>query len=143
MAQAVLERTNTTEAILAKNGLEGYSKVSQEGGSTCTLASFYNPDTKDYQSFIVRDFTFCNDDLYNVPVDEEVRRMWLHGEGQILVGDLVVVTKGRGVRLGTVAYVKAIKPCFVDGVLRDRYVYLSNGERTYLRNVRLARTDYE
>lgn len=145
MAQTVLEK-KTVEDILIENGLEGYGKVNQEGGCFI-LAGFYNPTTKDYQSMVVRDYDYFdkshdNDDLYYMDIDEDIRRIWMHDNGHILEGDLVVVTKGRGVRIGTVAYVKAIKP-YYDKYHRVQahFVYLSNGERTYLSNIRLASTD--
>lgn len=143
MAQAVISKERTVEEILAKRGLSGFAKVNEEGG-TFVLAVFYNPETKEYQSVIVRDYDYFDksrddDELYYIPIDEDVRRIWMHDNGHILVGDLVVVEKGRNVRIGTVAYVNAIRPVYNKyHRVVNHSVYLSSGEKTYLNNIRLV-----
>jgi len=94
--------------------MEGFFKVDQSGGSYVT-AEFYNPTTGETRSECVRDYDYgdCsrdNDELYNMPIDKEVRTLWLHSRGQILAGDTVEVVKGRKVPRGTIATVKSIRP---------------------------------
>ena len=84
--------------------MEGFFKVKQSGGSY-VVAVFYNPYTGETRSECVRDYDYgdCsrdNDELYNMPIDEEVRSLWLHSQGQILAGDTVEVFKGRKVPRG-------------------------------------------
>ena len=61
--------------------MEGFFKVNQSGGSYVT-AEFYNPTTGETRSECVRDYDYgdCsrdNDELYNMPIDKEVRTLWL------------------------------------------------------------------
>lgn len=143
MTQAV-EIRKTVEEIMNENGLSGYRKVSQDGG-TYVVASFWNSETHDFKTKCVRDYDYFdksrdNDDLYYLDIDEDAKRDWLHSQGRILVGDMVVVEKGRKVRVGTVAYVRDIKPCYDKySRVQCHFCYLSNGERTYLHNVRLVK----
>lgn len=140
MASATI--IDASSAILAKHGLDGFFKVAEENGS-CAYAGFWNPETDDFEWKLVKDHTsdvfYRNDELYNLPVDEEVRRDWLHSRGKILVGDTVMVVKGRAVKPGTVSEVRRIEPVY-DKYRRVQahFCYLTNGERTYVHNVRLV-----
>ena len=122
--------------------MQGFFKVDQRGGSY-VVAQFYNPDTGETRSECVRDYDYgdCSrdkDDLYDMPIDESVRRIWLHSRGQILVGDTVEVFKGRKVPKGTIATVKDIKPyCDRYGRCLAHYAYFADGKRTNIENCRL------
>ena len=144
MAQVYEIKEKSFEQIMSEHGLEGYHKVSQEGG-TFVYAGFYNPETKDYTIRCVRDYDYddCSrddDDLYYIEIDENAKRQMLHDQGMILEGDLVVVFKGRNVRVGTVGYITEIRP-WKDkyGRVQSYKVTLSGGEKTYLNNVRLMK----
>ena len=139
----------SNEEIYAKAGYEGYGKIGQEHGYEAWFVSLYNPITHDYKTDVVFSYQFKHDNgeyikaFLSLPVDEELEREWLHDNGKILVGDMVVVEKGRNVRIGTISYVKDIKPVY------DKYkrvvahkVFLSNGEITYLSNVRRVKQGF-
>lgn len=142
MAQVYEIKEKSVEQIMAEHGLAGYRKVLHEGG-TFVFGGFYNPETKDFTTRCIRDYDYSDcsrddDDLYYMEIDEEAVRKMKHDQGFILEGDLVVVYKGRNVRIGTIGYIREIKPW------KDKYgrtqsykVTLSGGERTYLHNVRL------
>lgn len=122
--------------------MQGFFKVDQRGGSY-VVAEFYNPETGETRSECVRDYDYgdCsrdNDELYNMPIDEGVRRIWLHSRGQILIGDTVEVFKGHKIPKGTVATVKDIKP-YHDryGRCLAHYAYFTDGQRTNIENCRL------
>ena len=78
---------------------QGYYKVNEYGYSYVT-AIFFNPITKEHYSRAVYDY---DDDRvriyagehYDAPIDENVRKIWLHFNGVIQVGDLVNIVKGR------------------------------------------------
>lgn len=115
--------------------LDGFYKVGQ-GGSIYITATFYNPKTKEVIIERVRDYDYAdcsrdNDELYYMPIDENVRTQYLHDHGCILKGDTVKVVKGRKVPIGTVAKVIDKKP-YNDayGRMRAMYLYLDNGMRT-------------
>ena len=119
--------------------LEGYYKVAQDGG-TYIVATFYNPDTKDSFTKCVRDYDYSdcsrdNDELYYMPINEEVRRMYLNHNGIICIGDTVKVVKGRKVPIGTIATVKELRP-WKDSYGRTQTVYaiLDNGMKTSVTN---------
>ena len=138
MAQAI----KTVDEIMEAHDLAGYRKVSHSGG-TYVVGGFYNPATKDYQTRLIRDYDYADcsrddDELYYMDIDEDMVRQMKHDQGMILEGDMVVVHKGRNVRVGTIGYVTSIHPW------KDKYgrvqcykVTLSGGERTYLHNVKL------
>lgn len=114
---------------------EGFFKVAQEGGCYVS-ATFYNPTTKETISGCVRDYDYSdcsrdNDELYYMPINEEVKAQWLHDRGIILEGDTVKVVKGRKVPVGTVAKVVAKKP-YKDRYGRTQaiYLYFDNGMKT-------------
>lgn len=118
---------------------EGFKKVAQSGGSY-VVATFYNVLTGETKTACVRDYDYSdcsrdNDELYNMPIDEEVRRLWLHSQGHILEGDTVEVVKGRKVKIGTVGKVtgkRDIKDRY--GRLVAVYVILDTGESTNVAN---------
>ena len=122
---------------------EGFFKVNQSGGSY-VVATLYNPTTGEETTKCVRDYDYddCSrdcDELYYMPIDNDVRRLWLHSHGVIMAGDTIKVVKGRKVKVGTVATVKEIKP------ITDRYgrwvadyAYLADGQRTNVTNCVLA-----
>lgn len=124
---------------MSKYGLEGYYKVGQSG-CMYIVAYFYNPDTKQHMSKCVRDYEYADksrdiDELYYMPVNEEVRRIRDRNEGIINVGDMVEVVRGRKLRIGKVATVKAIKPwhdCY--GRCKATYLYFTDGTRTNINN---------
>lgn len=121
----------------------GFYKVCQTGYTFIT-AVFFNPDTGEVKREVVRDYDYAdgsrdNDELYDMPINEEVRRMWQHHEGVILKGDTIKVVKGRKVKIGTVATVVDIRPykdCY--GRTLTMYAYLSTGERTNIQNCELV-----
>lgn len=124
--------------------MEGFKKVAQSGG-TFIVATFYNPETGEIKSQCVRDYDYAdgsrdNDELYDMPIDEEARKQWFHSKGIILEGDTVEVVKGRKVKVGTVAVVTGKRE------IKDRYgrwladyVILDNGEQTNVDNCRIVR----
>lgn len=122
---------------------QGYYKVAECGFST-TTATFYNPETKDSYTETIWD----NDDYrvereheeeYNMRIDEEVRKQWLHDRGVISVGDMVKVVKGRTLEHGYTNRVTAIKP-YYDRYHRPvaDYVYFADGKKINIGNVELA-----
>ena len=125
--------------ILARHGLEGFAKISQSGGMYI-VANFYNPSTKEHKSLCVRDYDYADksrdiDELYYLPINEEVRSQWHHDQNIIQVGDMVEVVKGRKLRIGKVATVKAIKPWHDRyGRCQTTYLYFTDGTRTSIDN---------
>ena len=118
---------------------EGFFKVKQDG-STFIYATFFNPTTGEEFSECVRDYDYSdgsrdNDELYYMPIDEDVRRQWMHHHGVILEGDIIQVVKGRKVPVGTVATVRKKYP-FNDkyGRFCTMYLYLDNGMKTNIDN---------
>ena len=122
---------------------EGFYKVFQSGGSYVT-ADFFNPTTKEEYSVCVRDYDYfdCsrdNDELYHMEINEDVEKEWRHFKGEILVGDVVKVVKGRKIPHGTIGTVKAIYPykdCY-NRWIAD-YVYFVEGGKTNIQNCVLA-----
>lgn len=120
----------------------GMKKVVQNGGTYVT-AIFYNPLTMEYCEKCVRDYDYSdgsrdNDELYHMPIDEAAHRDWCHAWGAILVGDTVVVVRGRKVPHGTVGKVVSIKDwkdCY--GRVQNTYVYFEDGTRTSIWNCEL------
>ena len=125
--------------------LDGFFKVDQRGGSFI-VATFYNPDTRESMVETVRDYDYedrrnDNDELYYMPIDQSVRKTWLHHNGKILEGDTVEVFKGRKIRIGTIAKVRKIQP-YNDKYGRwvCDYAYFDDGQRTNVTNCRLLVT---
>ena len=120
----------------------GFYKVAQEGGCYI-VATFFNPDIKESISCCVRDYDYSgcsrdNDELYYMPINEEVKKQWLHHNGIILVDDTIKVVKGRKVPIGTIAKVIDKKP-YKDryGRIQAMYLYLDNGMKTNEDNCKL------
>lgn len=89
------------------NNYKGFYKV-EETGFSLTIATFFNPETKEHFSKRVWD----NDDdrllwddeiqiLRNMPIDENAVIAWKHHNGNFVVGDSVEVVKGRKIPKGT------------------------------------------
>lgn len=123
----------------------GFYKVAEDNGGVC-VATFFNPDTKEHFSKIVWDID--NDRLLDdeeiqilrfLPIDEAVRREYMHYNGVILVGDTVEVFKGRKLPKGYKGIVKAIKPfrdCY--GRWQADYIYFEDGQKTNYNNCKLV-----
>lgn len=127
-----------------RSNYRGFYKVN-ESGYSLTSATFYNPDTNEKFTKIVWD----NDDdrlLYDkelqilrfLPINEEIKKMYLHSIGILQVGDVIEVYKGRKVPKGTVAKITDIKP-YYDRYGRNQcdYAYLDNGMKTNIENCKL------
>ena len=121
----------------------GYFKVAETSGCYCT-AIFFNPTTKDYKSICTRDYDYSdcsrdNDELYYAPINEDIRKEYLHFCGCILVGDTVEVFKGRKVPVGTIGTVVK-KFDYKDnyGRVQATYVVFADGQKTNIANCRLV-----
>lgn len=111
-----------------------FYKVHESGGTYVT-GIFYNPTTGEVKHELLRDYDYAdgsrdNDELYNMPIDEEVRRVWLNRQGIICKGDFIEVVKGRTIPHGTIAKVVDKKP-YKDmyGRTQAIYLYLDNGKK--------------
>ena len=121
----------------------GFKKVYQEGG-TFVVATFFNPDTKEYFTKCVRDYDYSDcsrddDEAYYMPIDEDAVKAWHRFNGIINVGDEIKVVKGRKVKVGTIATVEKItewKDTY--GRVQTIYAHLSTGERTSIFNCELV-----
>lgn len=119
-----------------------FYKISHEGG-TFVVGTFFNPITKEVKTEVLRDYDYAdcsrdNDELYYMPINEQAKRMYLHLNGVILVGDTVEVVKGRKMPIGYVGVVKAIYPyrdCY--GRIRTQYLYFEDGQKTNVDNCKL------
>ena len=122
---------------------EGFYKVEQHGGFYVS-AVFFNPVTKEEYSVCVRDYDYMDcsrddDELYYMDINQDVEKVWKHHNGEILVGDKVVVVKGRKIPHGTVGTVKYIRPyydCYHRWVAD--YAYFAEGGKTNVQNCVLA-----
>lgn len=124
----------------------GFYKVAEDNGGVC-VGTFFNPDTKESFSKITWDIDrpYINDDdevetLRYLPINHEVKRVWLHHIGRILVGDTVEVFKGRKIPIGYIGVVEDIKP-FYDRYHRWQadYIYFKDGKRTNYNNCKLIK----
>ena len=121
---------------------EGFYKVEQHGGSYVS-AVFFNPVTKEEYSVCVRDYDYADcsrddDELYYMDINQDVEKEWRHHNGEILVGDKVVVVKGRKIPHGTIGTVKYIRPyydCYHRWVAD--YAYFAEGGKTNVQNCKL------
>lgn len=118
---------------------EKYKKVASSGG-TYVVEVFYNLITGEEKQVATRDYDYNDgsrdiDILYNMPIDEEARVIWLHRHGIILKGDTVVISRGRKLPKGAVKTIADIKP------YKDRYgrtlcdyAYFTDGTKTNIDN---------
>lgn len=127
---------------------KGFYKVAENNGGVCT-GVFFNPDTLETFSKITWDIDrpYINDDeeieiLRYLPIDENIRRIYLHHKGQILTGDKVEIFKGRKMPVGYTGIVKDIKP-YKDryGRTQAYYIYFEDGQRTNYNNCRLVKAN--
>lgn len=116
-----------------------------ESGFSLTIATFFNPITK--ESFSQRVWDIDDDrllyddevqELRDMPINETVKRAYLHHNGRILTGDTVKVIKGRKMPIGYVGTVENIKP-YYDKYHRwqANYIYFADGQRTNINNCML------
>ena len=124
---------------------KGFYKVAENNGGVCT-GVFFNPETLETFSKITWDIDrpYINDDeeieiLRYLPINENIRKIYLHHIGRILEGDKVEVFKGRKIPVGYQNIVKEIKP-FYDkyGRWQANYIYFADGQRTNYDNCRLV-----
>lgn len=120
-----------------------FYKVAQSGSIFIT-ALFFDPETKEVRNEVVRDYDYAdgsrdNDELYYMPIDEEVKKLYLRHIGIISVGDTIEVVKGRKVPIGTIADVIDIRDWKDQyGRVQTRYAYLSNGQKTNITNCKIV-----
>lgn len=123
---------------------KGFYKVAENNGGVC-VCTFFNPDT--LASFSKITWDIDNDRLLDdeeiqilryLSIDEDIRILWKHHNGCILVGDTVEVFKGRKMPVGYIGKVKAIRP-FYDryGRWQANYIYFEDGQRTNENNCKL------
>ena len=124
---------------------EGFYKVEQHGG-TFIVAEFYNPDTRELESKCVRDYDYADcsrddDELYYMDINEEVKRICLHDNGQILVGDMAKVVKGKTIEHGYIGRV-VNKREYKDRYGRwvADYIYFEDGRKINVANCVLVQT---
>ena len=120
---------------------KGFYKV-DETGMSLTIATFYNPETKEEFTKMVWDM---DDDrllwdeeiqeMRYMRINEEARRKWLHEAGNILEGDVAKVVKGRKLPIGKTGRVKKIVP-YYDKYKRwiCDYIYFTDGTKTNIKN---------
>ena len=122
----------------------GFYKVKEDGFGVST-GTFFNPVTLESFSKIVwdidNDWLLFDEEiqiLRNLPINEEVQRIWKHHNGEILIGDTVEVFKGRKMPIGYVGIVEKIKP-FHDryGRWQANYIYFADGQKTNYNNCKL------
>lgn len=122
----------------------GFYKVNEDNGGAC-VGTFFNPNTKESFSKItwdIDDVRLEYDEeiqiLRYLPINDSVRRMWMHHNGRILEGDTVEVFKGRKLPIGYIGIVEKIKP-FYDryGRWQANYVYFVDGKRTNYNNCKI------
>ena len=120
-----------------------FYKVAQEGGSY-VIGYFFNPITGEGKTCCVRDYDYddCsrdNDELYYMPIDQEVRKIWLHNGGNILEGDRARVVKGRTIEHGFIGTVEKIKD-YYDKYHRyvATYIYFDDGRKINMANCELV-----
>lgn len=121
---------------------KGFYKVAQNGGIYVT-ALFVNPETWEVKSVCVRDYDYAdgsrdNDDLYYMPIDEDVAEAYRKHCGIVAAGDVVEVYKGRKIPLGTIAKVIRVydwKDQY--GRAQTRYAVFEDGRKTSVYNCRI------
>lgn len=128
-----------------------FYKVNQEGGSY-VVGLFVNPITWETKRETLRDYDYDdgrndNDELYYMPIDEEVKEAYRKhlaltsgddGGWFAAPGDVVEVFKGRKIPVGTVAKVARLweyKNSY--GRLLTRYAVFEDGRKTSVDNIRV------
>lgn len=118
---------------------KGFYKIGQDGG-TYVVAHFYNPTTKEFISKCVRDYDYSDcsrddDELYYMPINEQVKTIYLHDNGCILVGDMAKVVKGRTIEHGYIGKVVKKKE-YTDRYGRwiADYIYFEDGKKINIAN---------
>lgn len=120
-----------------------FYKVAQTGGSF-VVATLFDPETNEVKTEVARDYDYddCsrdNDEIYYMPINEEVQKLYFRHIGKICVGDTVEVVKGRKVPIGTIAEVVDIRDWKDQyGRVQTRYAYLSNGMKTSTSNCEIV-----
>ena len=122
----------------------GFYKIYETGG-VYVVGYFYNPITKELKTECLRDYDYDdrrndNDELYYMPINEEVKKIYLHEKGVILVGDKAKVIKGRTIEHGFIGVVinkKEYKDKF--GRWVADYIYFEDGRKINVNNCELVR----
>lgn len=116
-----------------------FYKVNQSGG-TYIVALFVNPITWEHYTQCVRDYDYSdcsrdNDELYYMPIDEEVANAWRKHIGIVGAGDVVRVVKGRKIPIGTIAKVERVFD-YKDryGRVVNTYAVFEDGSKTSVYN---------
>lgn len=111
----IIYGANVTNETLNANG---FYKVSEKGGSF-VVDTYYNPTTDEIGTLVARDYDYNgdrdNDSIYNAAINEDAKNAYLHACGQFILGDKVMVIKGRKIPHGTVHTVTGMKD------IRDKY----------------------
>ena len=121
-----------------------FYKISHHGGTYVT-GEFYNPVTKELKSELLADYDYAdgsrdNVELYDMPINKEVRRQYYYDKGVIQEGDYARVIKGRTLNHGYVGFVEKIRD-FTDryGRCIATYIYFQNGEKINIDNCELVK----
>jgi hypothetical protein len=131
---------------LIMENYNGFYKVAENNGGVC-VGTFFNPDTMEHfskKTWDIDDDRLLWDEeiqiLRFLPINEDVRRIWMHHNGEILIGDTVEVFKGRKIPIGYIGVVENIKP-FYDryGRWQANYIYFADGKRTNYNNCKLIK----
>ena len=120
-----------------------FYKVNQSGGSY-VVALFVNPVTWESYTVCARDYDYSdcsrdNDEVYYMPIDEEVAEAWRKHLNIVAAGDTVKVVKGRKVPLGTVAKVTRVYD-YKDryGRVVATYAVFEDGQKTSVYNCEIV-----
>lgn len=119
-----------------------FYKVSHNGGTYVT-GLFVNPITWETKLECLRDYDYSdcsrdNDELYYMPIDEEVARLWRRHCGIVGVGDTVEVIKGRKMPIGYIGKVADLRDWRDQfGRVQATYAVFEDGKRTNVDNCRI------
>jgi hypothetical protein len=125
---------------------KGFYKIAQRGG-TYIVATFYNPNTKEIINKCVRDYDYedCSrddDELYYMEINEDVKKIFMHDRGHILIGDMVKVVKGKTIEHGYIGEVKNIKEYRNKyGRWIADYIYFNDGRKINRKNCILLESE--
>lgn len=126
-----------------------FKKVDFEGG-TLRQVVLYNPETKETLRVTVDDAEYPRgaspflkyppevlERLARAPIDKEAQKLWKRNFGEVFVGDVVEVVKGRKYPHGTRGVVSRVYDYKIPNSSRKvPYVELEDGKRVALSNVR-------